>query len=239
MFKYLTMYIVDRGRGMLAVLALAALITTSALLALPVSDLVWARDESVCSLRITEIRPNAFVSEGEWFEVTNFGDISCTIVGGTSGGSSSAWRFSEKRSTGIVDRHLLPFDNGGPFGDDVTLDPDETVIFAASPVGFINTWFPSGVPCEVRNITSNPGFNNDKDEVIVRDSPNEGDDDIDTLQYDFEGGVSKDRSVALLDVDGDGDGDPVQSLPTPCFPVACVPLFGILGDAECNIIVPE
>ncbi len=56
-------------------------------------------------LRITEARPNPFESdtgtilnppqEGEWFEVTNFGDSSCTIVGSSSGGSLSAWRFSE------------------------------------------------------------------------------------------------------------------------------------------------
>ncbi len=216
-------------------------IVATILLALPVSDLAWARDESVCSLRVTEIRPNPTGSdtcsgeqgqfgcaEGEWFEVTNFGLDPCTIPEGFGGG---ALRFTEKTGDGDVVRHLLNFDG---IRGDLTLAPDETAIFAASPTAFQDTY--PDADCQVRNITNRPGFNNDKDEVIVRDSPNDGDDDIDKLQYDFEGGVSDDRSVALLDVDGDGDGDPVLSLPTPCFPVACVPLFGILGDAECNIV---
>ena len=231
-------------------LLLSLSIVATILLALPASHVVWAHDESVCSLRITEIRPNPFdrdtgtaaqAPEGEWFEVTNF-DVfrSCDIVGGTSGGSNSAWRFTEVSSSGKVARHLLPNENAT-----VTLVPGETVIFAAHPQRFIDTWFPTGGECVVRNILDNPRLNNDKEEVIVRDSPNDGDDDINKLGYDFKavGGVPEDRSVVLLDVDGDGNGDPVLSLPTPCFPVACVPLFGLLSadndpsdEAECNIV---
>ncbi len=214
-------------------------IVATILLALPVSDLVWARDESVCSLRITEIRPNPIGSdscsgsqgqfscpEGEWIEVTNHG-ADCTIMGGFG---SSAWRFTEKTRNGDVDRHLFPFDS------DVTLLAGETAIFAASPSAF-GTTYPDA-NCEVRNITNNPRFNNDKDEVVIRDSPNDGDNFIHKLDYDFqgEGGVPEDRSVSLLVLGEDEDGDPVLTLPTPCFPVACVPLFGILGDAECNIV---
>ena len=242
MFKYLTMYIVGRGRGMLAVLALAALITTSALLALPVSDLVWA-DNPVCpGLRITEARPNPFGNdttgrEGEWIEVTNFGLNSCTIVGGMFGGNS-VWRFSEKDTNGDVARHLFPQEN-----TDVILGTGETAIFAAFPDRFIATWFNPEAPCQVLNILNNPRFNNDKDEVVIRDSPNDGDNFIHKLDYDFqgEGGVPEDRSVSLLVLGEDEDGNPVLTLPTPCFPVACVPLFGILDEAECNIvpILPE